>query len=82
MAKTIGSDAWNKYEIELKKKGAMIIYLPYTQTTSSTILQQTIKIFNKSVCLFDNKQKTKTIDAVERVILLFVQRMNKMGMVA
>ncbi len=41
-----GTDKWNKYEEELEKVGAKVIYLPYTKTTSSTILQQTIKNFN------------------------------------
>lgn len=43
-----GTDKWNKYEAQLKEKGAKVIYLPYTKTTSSTILQNTIKRFNES----------------------------------
>lgn len=43
-----GTDKWNEYERQLNEKGAQVIYLPYTQTTSSTILQKTIKNFNES----------------------------------
>jgi len=43
-----GTDKWNKYEAELKLKGAKVVYLPYTQRTSSTILQNTIKKFNEN----------------------------------
>lgn len=43
-----GTDKWNEYERQLNEKGAKVIYLPYTQTTSSTILQKTIKNFNES----------------------------------
>ena len=42
-----GTDKWNRYEVELKEKGAKVVYLPYTKTTSSTILQNTIKKFNE-----------------------------------
>ena len=42
-----GTDKWNKYEAELKLKGARVVYLPYTKTTSSTIIQNTIKKFNE-----------------------------------
>ncbi len=41
-----GTDKWNRYEQELEKRGAKVVYLPYTQQTSSTILQNTIKKFN------------------------------------
>lgn len=42
-----GTDKWNRYEAQLKEKGAKVVYLPYTKTTSSTILQNTIKKFNE-----------------------------------
>lgn len=43
-----GTDKWNEYERQLKEKGADVCYLPYTKSTSSTILQNTIKNFNES----------------------------------
>ena len=43
-----GTDKWNEYERQLKEKGARVVYLPYTKSTSSTILQKTIKNFNES----------------------------------
>ncbi len=43
-----GTDKWNEYERRLKEKGARVVYLPYTKSTSSTILQKTIKNFNES----------------------------------
>ncbi len=43
-----GTDKWNEYERQLKEKGAKVVYLPYTESTSSTILQKTIKNFNES----------------------------------
>ena len=43
-----GTDKWNEYERQLNEKGAKVVYLPYTQSTSSTILQKTIKNFNES----------------------------------
>ena len=42
-----GTDKWNLYEQELNKRGARVIYLPYTKHTSSTILQNTLKKFNE-----------------------------------
>lgn len=44
-----GTEQWNHYEAELEKVGARVVYLPYTKTTSSTILQKTIKNFNESI---------------------------------
>ena len=41
-----GTDKWNEYERKLAEYGAKVVYLPYTQHTSSTILQNTIKKFN------------------------------------
>lgn len=43
-----GSDKWNEYERRLAQVGAKVMYLPYTKSTSSTILQKTIKNFNES----------------------------------
>lgn len=42
-----GTDRWTRYEEELKLKGVKVVYFPYTQRTSSTILQNTIKKFNE-----------------------------------
>jgi glycerol-3-phosphate cytidylyltransferase len=42
-----GTEKWNKYERDLKEVGASVIYFPYTKTTSSTILQNTIRHFNQ-----------------------------------
>ncbi len=38
-----GTDKWNEYELKLKEKGATVCYLPYTQTTSSTLLTEVLK---------------------------------------
>ena len=38
-----GTDKWNMYEAQLKEKGAKVIYLPYTKTTSSTLLTNVLK---------------------------------------
>lgn len=38
-----GNERWNNYEKILKTKGVPIIYLPYTQTTSSTLLTKALK---------------------------------------
>lgn len=35
-----GTESFNKWEDELKKKGSTIIYFPYTKGTSSTILRE------------------------------------------
>lgn len=43
-----GSEKWNEYERQLAQKGVKVCYLPYTKSTSSTILQKTIKNFNES----------------------------------
>ncbi len=43
-----GTDAWNRYEIELAKRGAKVVYFPYTAHTSSTILQNTLRKFNEN----------------------------------
>jgi len=44
-----GTDKWNQYESVLKELGARVCYLPYTKTTSSTILQKTIHNFNNTI---------------------------------
>lgn len=38
-----GTDKWNKYEHQLAEVGAKVIYLPYTKTTSSTLLTSVLK---------------------------------------
>lgn len=40
-----GSERWNQTEEEMKAYGAEVVYLPYTQTTSSTLLRE--KLLNK-----------------------------------
>lgn len=40
-----GTTKWDRYEAQLQSFGAKVVYLPYTKTTSSTILQETIKKF-------------------------------------
>jgi glycerol-3-phosphate cytidylyltransferase len=41
-----GSPRWSQYEQDFADKGVSIVYLPYTQTISSTILRGTLE----SVC--------------------------------
>lgn len=41
-----GNPRWDNYEKILKTKGVPIIYLPYTQTTSSTLLTKTLKVLS------------------------------------
>ena len=36
------SDKWNVIESDLKKKGARVVYFPYTETTSSTLINETL----------------------------------------
>ena len=38
-----GNEQWNKYEKFLNEKGAKVIYLPYTKTTSSTLLTKALE---------------------------------------
>ena len=38
-----GSELFKKLEVELAKKGAEIIYFPYTKGTSSTFLKEVLK---------------------------------------
>lgn len=35
-----GVERWKRYEIELKKRGAKVIYFPYTQNVSSTKIRE------------------------------------------
>lgn len=42
-----GSDFYNKMQEELKKVNVDVVYLPYTQGTSSTILAEKLGISNK-----------------------------------
>lgn len=37
-----GTEKWNTYESEFSKVNVEIVYFPYTQGTSSTILKQTL----------------------------------------
>lgn len=37
-----GTDKWNEYERKLNAVGAKVIYLPYTKTTSSTLITQVL----------------------------------------
>lgn len=41
-----GTEKWNRIERELSEIGVDVIYLPYTQSISSTILREKIKIQN------------------------------------
>lgn len=36
------TEKWNTYELELKKVGVEIVYFPYTKTTSSTLINETL----------------------------------------
>ena len=47
-AKSIPTAIGKLREHQLNKKGVKVVYLPYSKTTSSTILQNTIKIFNNN----------------------------------
>lgn len=38
-----GTDKWNEYERRLNEKGAKVCYLPYTKTTSSTLITKVLK---------------------------------------
>jgi len=38
-----GSERWSQYERDFADKGVAIVYLPYTQTISSTILKGTLE---------------------------------------
>jgi glycerol-3-phosphate cytidylyltransferase len=43
-----GTDKWNQYEKEFNEVGVTIVYFPYTETTSSTLLRAVIKKFIKA----------------------------------
>lgn len=38
-----GKESWNLYQQKLAEVGARVVYLPYTQGTSSTLLQSTLR---------------------------------------
>jgi len=38
-----GTDKWNQFEEDFKKVGVSIVYFPYTQGTSSTLINKTLK---------------------------------------
>lgn len=38
-----GTDKWNKIEQDFAEVGVKVVYFPYTQTTSSTLITETIK---------------------------------------
>ena len=37
-----GTEKWNEYEKQFKELGVKIMYFPYTKSTSSTLLNQTL----------------------------------------
>ncbi len=37
------TEKWNKFEKELKKEKVKIVYFPYTKSTSSTLINETLK---------------------------------------
>lgn len=41
-----GTEKWNKLEKDFEKMGVKIIYFPYTKTTSSTLITETLKSLN------------------------------------
>ncbi len=44
----LGSDKWNIYETKLNEVDVQIVYLPYTKTTSSTLINQTLESLRKN----------------------------------
>lgn len=42
-----GTDKWNQLEADFKKVGVEIVYFPYTTTTSSTLITDTLVKLNK-----------------------------------
>lgn len=47
-----GSELFTKCEVELNKRGSKVVYFPYTQGTSSTILREKVLNYGK-----DNEKK-------------------------
>lgn len=43
------TEKWEEYEKSLSKLGTKVIYLPYTKTTSSTLLTKTLNKLNKEI---------------------------------
>jgi len=41
------SDKWNAFEAELEQRSVKIIYFPYTKSTSSTLINQTLENLRK-----------------------------------
>jgi glycerol-3-phosphate cytidylyltransferase len=41
------NDRWNELEIDFSKLGVKIVYLPYTQGTSSTLINETLASLRK-----------------------------------
>ena len=41
------SDKWNAFEAELQQRSVKIIYFPYTKSTSSTLINQTLENLRK-----------------------------------
>jgi glycerol-3-phosphate cytidylyltransferase len=37
-----GTEKWNKLEEEFRKRGVKVIFFPYTQTTSSTVIRKVL----------------------------------------
>ncbi len=37
-----GTDRWNRFEAELKKVNVDVVYLPYTKTTSTTMIRKRV----------------------------------------
>lgn len=44
-----GTESWKGYEKKLAEVGARVMYLPYTQGTSSTLLQKTLRELTTAV---------------------------------
>jgi glycerol-3-phosphate cytidylyltransferase len=43
-----GTDKWNKIESSLAEKGVRVVYFPYTKGSSSTLLNETLKVLRDS----------------------------------
>ena len=44
----LGNDKWTTYESKLNRVDVQIVYLPYTKTTSSTLINQTLESLRKN----------------------------------